>query len=225
MAKRFIDTEIFKKRDIRALKGANKLLYVYMFCECNHAGIWEVEMDVTSIRLGFDYNEKSVLEAFGDKVHKISPDRWYLTEFVMFQYGVLNPENRAHKSVIDLLKKYHLRGLTSPSKGRKDMDMDKEKVLDKDKEKEYQSRIGAMKGRRPSTLWSKKEIQLLRVIGEIEEEDMVLLEKYYSAEIKDRDIRRTSIAILLNNWPGELDRARNFNPPPTHQQKDWSREF
>ena len=30
------------------------------------------------------------------------------TDFIDFQYGELNPENRAHKSVLDLLEKYKL---------------------------------------------------------------------------------------------------------------------
>ncbi len=52
-----------------------------------------------------------------------------LTGFIEFQYGNLNPENRAHKSVIDQLVKYQIKegaykGLTRPLQGCKDMDMD-----------------------------------------------------------------------------------------------------
>ncbi len=63
-----------------------------------------------------------------------------MPSFVRFQYGKLNPENRAHKSVIDLLMKNGVnpetlapsKGLDSPSEGCKDKDKDK----DKDKEEE-----------------------------------------------------------------------------------------
>lgn len=101
-----------------------------------------------------------------------------------------------------------------------------ERSISKDILTGYQLRIGALKGRRASTKWSKAEMKSLREIGEIKEEDMQMIERYYAAEIKDRDIRRTTVSILLNNWPGELDRARNYKPPHKHgNQYEEDREF
>jgi len=75
-----------------------------------------------------------------------------------------------------------------------------------------QIRIGKLLNRREDTKWSKKEIALLKEIGEPNEEDLQLLEKFYFAEIpKDRDYRRTSLQTLLNNWNGEIDKARFYN--------------
>jgi hypothetical protein len=128
MAKRFIDTEIFKDPKIRGLRGATKLLYIYMFCDCDHAGIWDVELDVAELRLGFSFDTEQVLEELSDHVEPISDSKWYLKGFVRFQYGELNPENRAHKSVIDILNKHKIKPLTSPSLGCKDKDKDKVKV-------------------------------------------------------------------------------------------------
>jgi len=137
MPKRFIDTEIFKKKSMKILPSRYKLLYIYMFCECNHAGIWDVELDVAALRLELDFDEKEVLAQFGDSLRKIKDGKWYLTDFVEFQYGKLNPENRAHKSVIEILKKYKIKPLRSPLQGCKDMDTDTDtdKELDKDKDK------------------------------------------------------------------------------------------
>jgi len=127
MAKRFIDTQIFRKSEIRGIKGAYKLLYIYMFCECNHAGIWDVELDVAGLRLGFDYDEAETLKDLCNYVDPIRSDKWYLTGFVQFQYGTLNPENRAHKSVIEIINKYNIKPLVSPSQGCKEMELDKVK--------------------------------------------------------------------------------------------------
>lgn len=52
MAKRFIDTNIFKKGFLKQLPPSAKLFYIYLFCECDHYGIWNVEMDVAEVRLG-----------------------------------------------------------------------------------------------------------------------------------------------------------------------------
>lgn len=75
-----------------------------------------------------------------------------------------------------------------------------------------QIRIGKLLGRRESTAWSDKELEALRKIGEPTEEDLELIEKFYAADIDPKsDFRRTTMQILLNNWTGELDKARLYN--------------
>jgi hypothetical protein len=74
---------------------------------------------------------------------------------------------------------------------------------------DLQVRIGKLLNRRETTTWSKKEIAALKDIGEPHEDDLKLLEDFYFAVIpKDRDFRRTSLQTLLNNWNGEIDKAR-----------------
>ncbi len=147
MAKRFTDTEKYKKHFIRGLQGAYKLLWDYLYHDCDHAGIWIVDFEIAQIYLGSDMlvNEVDALGFFNKGENRIIPfcdnKKWFIPGFIEFQYGDLNPENRAHKSVINLLKKYGLlenynkgltKGLVTPSKGCKDKDKDK----DKDKVKE-----------------------------------------------------------------------------------------
>jgi hypothetical protein len=135
MAKRFTDTNKWRKDFIRGLQGAYKLLWLYILDECDHAGIWHVELDVASLRIGHELDEKKTLEAFNghivvfDKGHK-----WFIPDFIDFQYGVLNPENRAHNSVLELLEKYKLKGHLRGLQGRKDKEEDKEQDMDMVKE-------------------------------------------------------------------------------------------
>jgi hypothetical protein len=76
-----------------------------------------------------------------------------------------------------------------------------------------QTRLGQLFKRRPTTRWNRDEIKALKDIGEISEEDMVLLETYYTAKHKpESDYRRRDLATLLNNFNGELDRARKYKP-------------
>lgn len=95
--------------------------------------------------------------------------------------------------------------------------------------------IGLWFKRRASTPWSEPETRAWRKITKRTQpeelaEQIRLLGEYYTAKIPDtaRDFRRRDVLTLLNNWPGELDRARNFTPNPTpkneperYQPKSW----
>ena len=109
MAKRFTDTERWKKPFIRSLQAPYKLLWFYICDDCDHAGIWQVDLEVAQIRIGEGFNIKDALSSFGDKV--ISFDngtKWFIPSFVEFQYGDLKDNNRVHDSVNKILKKYNL---------------------------------------------------------------------------------------------------------------------
>lgn len=68
--------------------------------------------------------------------------------------------------------------------------------------------------RRDSTPWSSKELKAFKSVSEFDPDDLSLIETYYSASIpQSKDYRRRDLCTLLNNFPGELDRARNFTPP------------
>ena len=46
MAKRFTDTDKWKKGFIRNLPTKYKLLWLYILDDCNHAGVWETDFAV-----------------------------------------------------------------------------------------------------------------------------------------------------------------------------------
>jgi hypothetical protein len=146
MAKRFTDTEKWKKPFIRGLQGAYKLLWLYICDDCDHAGIWQVDFDVAQIRIGEKIDLNEAIKSFEDKIVIFDKgNKWFIPSFIEFQYpSGLNPENRSHNSVIILLEKYNLldkqnKPLISPSEGCKDMDM--VMVKDKDKVKVKEAKI------------------------------------------------------------------------------------
>ena len=65
--------------------------------------------------------------------------------------------------------------------------------------------------RRPSTMWDDKELKKLREVERFNtpEEDLVLLDKFYSAP---DSFHRKDVMTLLNNWNAEIDRAKNYQP-------------
>jgi hypothetical protein len=149
MAKRFTDTEKWKKPFIRTMKAPYKLLWLYILDECDHAGIWQVDPEVAQLKIGEKIKLSEALNSLSSKIIVFAGgEKWFIPDFIDFQYGKLNPENRAHNSVIQILMKYNLldgdyKPLTSPLQGAMDMDMDKDMVkdMDKDKEKEGEPKI------------------------------------------------------------------------------------
>ena len=138
MAKRFTDTNKYKKPFIRGLQGAYKLFWDYLYHECDHAGIWIVDFEIAQLYLGKDMsiNKEDALRFFNEgEIRIVEIDKgkkWFIKPFIEFQYGELNEQNRAHNSVISILKKYGLsskpltRSLQAPTEGAMDKDKDKE---------------------------------------------------------------------------------------------------
>lgn len=149
MAKRFTDTEKWKKPFLRSLQGAYKLLWFYICDDCDHAGIWQVDMDVAKIRTGEkSLNEEKAIKSLNEKIVVFdSGKKWFIPSFIEFQYPKgLNPTNKAHGSVIHILSKYNLinedyKPLPSPLQGAKDKDMVKDMELDMDKEPKPEKQI------------------------------------------------------------------------------------
>lgn len=142
MAKRMTDTDKWKKRFVRELTPQHKLLWFYILDDCNHAGIWEVDIDVASIRVGFDLSQDDLPSLFGNKVISFDDgDKWFIPDFIEYQYGELNQNSNVHKSVINLLNKYNLEGYLKGSQRvestLKDKDTDIVIVKEKAKAKRF----------------------------------------------------------------------------------------
>lgn len=69
-------------------------------------------------------------------------------------------------------------------------------------------KISSWFGRKLLTKWSDKEMAALKICEGTDPEDWEVLTKYYSS---NDPYRRRDILTLLNNWPGEIDRARNHS--------------
>ena len=57
MAKRLTDSDKWKKGFIRGLSPKYKLFWLYILDDCTHAGIWETDFEVASIRIGSKITE------------------------------------------------------------------------------------------------------------------------------------------------------------------------
>lgn len=134
MAKRFTDTDKWKRPWFSDLPNEAKLVWIYLLDECDHRGVWHASFR----RLNFDLNfevevdELMINHWFGDKLLKIDHDKYFIKSFVDFQYSTLNPNNNAHKSVIELLNRIEVdEVLMRSSQGPKDTATEKDKVKER----------------------------------------------------------------------------------------------
>ena len=71
-------------------------------------------------------------------------------------------------------------------------------------------RISKLFGRRATTPWNDREKSTFRKLGEINPEDLDMIEEYYQAERTkgEKGWHRRNLATFLNNFQGEVDRAK-----------------
>lgn len=138
MAKRYTDTDKWKKTFIKSLPLEYKTFFLYLLDECDHAGIWHVEIEIVMARLGTSLSKDKALKLFKGRVFEFdNGQKWFVLDFVTFQYGVLDANNRVHNSVIERLDKYNLiencnieiKGRTRVLQEPKDKDKDKDKDI------------------------------------------------------------------------------------------------
>jgi len=143
MAKRFTDTELWKQDWFLDMPSEYKLFYFYVKDNCDHAGIFKVNVR-TFCRLNeVKVDSNTALEYFNvdkERIILISDSKWLLVDFFVYQYGAtMNLGNRVHNSVNELLILNNIdlgsiRGLLELKQGVKDKDKDKDKEKDKDKD-------------------------------------------------------------------------------------------
>lgn len=108
MPKRFSDTDKWKDPWFRKLPNDIKILWFYMLDNCDNAGIWKPDFELVEFFLSIKFNNKDVLNIFNKDKERIhpSPDnsKWFIKDFIKYQYGELNEKCKPHASVIKILK-------------------------------------------------------------------------------------------------------------------------
>ncbi len=221
MAKRYTDTEKWNDAWFMDLGPDMKLFWLYLTDNCDHAGIWRVNIRLAGFVTGIEgLTKEKALEAFGDRVLDLG-EYWFLRKFVEFQYGKLNPENKVHYSVLKVLAKFGLdpakdlasplvdptkdlaRGLVGPTKdltsplvGAKDKDIYiYNNTLRKESERLY-SLYPSSTAKRPRVAKSRKDIEKIAKV----------LKAGYPLERAIKEVALTTeypkdLKTFLNNLP------------------------
>jgi len=224
--KRFTETLKWDDPWFRELHGSHKLVFLYILDRCNNAGFWEVDLSALAFHTKLESKHfEGAFKALERGLQGASGWVW-VRNFLRHQKNDdLNPANPAHRQIIALLREQSERFPDSQSLFSKGASKGLPSPIGKGKGKgkgkgngqaweptPLQIRVGKLLGRRESTKWNEKEIEALESIGEPAEEDMGLLDEFYDAIIEpEQDHRRTTLLTLLNNWNGEVDKARAFH--------------
>jgi hypothetical protein len=106
MAKRFIDTELYKKPWYRKLPPKYKCLWTYILTNCTFAGIWEADFEIASVYIGEQIDPTLAAEIFSGKFIQLdNSNKWFINDFIKFQNGEkLNEKSLYHKRICDVLR-------------------------------------------------------------------------------------------------------------------------
>jgi hypothetical protein len=120
MANRFTAPDKWNDPWFCGLSEKDKLFWIYVCDNCNHAGIWKVNWPLVKFHIkDYIFDEK----IFNSRIKILDNENWFLTKFVLFQQKIsslkeLNPKNNCHLSIINILKtKKILSPCQAPAKG------------------------------------------------------------------------------------------------------------
>src|SRR3989304_6632088 len=104
MALRFLNTDYFKHPYISTLQAPYKMLYIFIMCDCDNAGIWNPSFEISSIYLGQKVDKKTAEKVFNGKFIELENGQWFFPDFIQHQYPKgLQPKNPAHSKIIEKL--------------------------------------------------------------------------------------------------------------------------
>lgn len=229
MSKRFSETDKWDDVWFRQLSPAAKLAFIFMCDRCDMAGFYELDVEDMAFRTKMpELDILGAVQGLNRGLIQHGKVVW-LRNFLRHQKNLpLNPENNAHKHIIYRIDQRLAEfpevpeilganvGLFSPigigrgkGRGTGKVSSPTRKGQKVTENTPAMIRIGAWFGRRASTLWSVEEARSLTDVGEMAADEVDLLERFYRARIPaDKDTRRHSLDTMLNNWNGEVDKAR-----------------
>lgn len=157
MAKRFIDSEIWKKQWFRELSPTLKIFWIYICSNCDNCGVWEMDIQLAEFQIGAMITENEILSEFNGNIIKISDKKLFVVDFISFQYGELKEDSVPHRNVFRLLQKHNIRypidTLSILYQVVPNTPKDKDKDKDKDKEEEKDIVLKSPQYRISNLLW------------------------------------------------------------------------
>jgi hypothetical protein len=148
VAKRFTDSGKWDKEWFRRLSPRLKCAWDFLCTKCDHAGVWDVDMDTLTHFVGERVTADELLDVFGDKIVYVDGStKIYIPSFVEFQYRSLKSSNRVHQSVLNRLEELKIKPLMQVAEapyrnaqGAQDTDTDKDTDTESDKEADTEKR-------------------------------------------------------------------------------------
>lgn len=105
MSKRFTDTDKWDRPWFRGLPLQYRMLWLYVLDKCDVAGIWYVDLEVASFMIGVSLDIETAVDLFSKQIEELNGgSKWFVKDFVSYQYGTLSPASQPHRRVLEKLK-------------------------------------------------------------------------------------------------------------------------
>ena len=106
--KRFTASEKWQDEWFQELKPTLKLFWVYVCDQCDAAGVWKVNIRLASFQIGEPLDSAEIITAFEGRIEDIGKGRWWIVQFVSFQYGTLSESCAPHRRILQLIANHGL---------------------------------------------------------------------------------------------------------------------
>ncbi|MEO5367895.1 MAG: hypothetical protein H7831_16345 [Magnetococcus sp. WYHC-3] len=139
MSKRFSDTAIWSKPWFREMAPLEKVAWFYILANCDAVGVWDADLKLAEFCIGGPVNWDGLRKSANGNIEVLKNGKWFLPDFVSFQYGELKEECRPHAHYLSLLEHHGLKERVSKGypKGIHTLkEKEKEIELEKEEEKE-----------------------------------------------------------------------------------------
>jgi hypothetical protein len=134
VSKRFIDSDLWSRDWFQELPPAEKCAFMYLTTACDAVGVWKPNFKLAEYQIGAPVDWTALRAAANGNIEVLPNGKWWLVDFVHFQYGELRDTCPPHKMYKRMLERHGLAGRKRvPSTLQ---EKEKEKELEKDKEKE-----------------------------------------------------------------------------------------
>lgn len=214
MAKRFTDGDKWRRPWFRNLSLSYKLFWIYLTDHCDAAGVWYVDFEHASFCVKAPLDQQEALLLFEKQVEVLGDgSRWFIPDFIPFQYGALSLQCLPHRSILNLLEKHKIER-TVIEGYRKGISTLKEKEEDKEEEEE-EEKEGDSKEKKPEDLlaaWNEGIPEGLRAAKGLNPER----ERSSRARLKERP---------LEDWVVIIARIRSSDFCRGKNDRGWRADF
>lgn len=156
--KRFTETDKWKDGWFLSLTPQEKLLFFYLFENCDSAGVFEIVIPILEVFVGSSIRIDEFLDKAGDRIQKLDDGKYWLSRFCKIQYpGGVSPSAKVHSKVRHSIQKHKLPepignlsntySIPIPDLSNRSQDKDKEEVEDKEKVEDKSHNFSTLQNR------------------------------------------------------------------------------
>lgn len=104
MAKKQVESTLFEEVWFMDLDLEYKMLMLYFFITCDHAGLGNLNFKMINMVLGHKYDKENVFLFLGDHIEEYKPNKYRLKKYMKFHYSEDN-RSQVFKSAVKRLRK------------------------------------------------------------------------------------------------------------------------